>query len=149
MREIVRRSNGFADKAIVSELQDGSRDDATCKRGMLLCAPHSGALRMFEHTLEKICKNEDHGWATIAMSAMRKFTLITARRQSMMAARTAWMNEHGIAEAAERITTDANIWPDLGSRSNAAEVKRQAAALGLTTTIVAATDGWRERDWLA
>ena len=55
---------GFADQAIVSEILQGIRDDATCARGTLLCAPHTGALRHYEQAREKLLKSESKGWAS-------------------------------------------------------------------------------------
>jgi hypothetical protein len=61
---VLRASEGFDDEAIVSELLQGIRDDATCERGTLLCAPHTGALRFYEQAREKLLKSERLGWAT-------------------------------------------------------------------------------------
>lgn len=61
-------AHGFADAAIVSEIVQGVRDDAQCVRGTLLCAPHGGALRLFEQADEKLQKNVTKGWATCSSS---------------------------------------------------------------------------------
>ena len=68
---------------------------------------------------------------TVAMSAMRSATAKSARMQELLATRIEWMLEHGVNEAALRVSTRANLWADLGSRGQAAEMERQAELLGL------------------
>ena len=80
---------------------------------------------------------------TNAEGAMRRLAPKTARMQEMVAARSAWMRERGVFESAERITTDRNLWADLGSRMAVAEVKRQAAALGKSVRHVQVPAAWR------
>ena len=65
----------------------------------------------------------------------------------MVAARLQWMEQRGVLEAAERITTGANLWADLGSRLQASEVIRQAQALGLRVRVVEAPPEWRRATW--
>ena len=57
-------AKGFADRAIVSEMKQGIRDDAECERGTLLCAPHAGALKLYPQARAKLLKSEEQGWAT-------------------------------------------------------------------------------------
>jgi len=57
-------ADGFCDRAIVSEMMQGVRDDSACRRGTLLCAPHAGALANFQVATEKIAASEAAGWAT-------------------------------------------------------------------------------------
>ena len=40
------------------------RDDAQCTRGSLLCAPHSGALKLYHEARERLLKTEEKGWGT-------------------------------------------------------------------------------------
>ena len=57
------------------------------------------------------------------------------------------MIRNGIVEAAERITSEANLWADLGSRSAAKEVLSQAERLGLRWRLVEPPPEWRHREW--
>ena len=50
---VAAESAGFRDAAIVSEMLHGISDDSACARGTLLCAPHAGALRLFEVAVSK------------------------------------------------------------------------------------------------
>ena len=70
--------------------------------------------------------------STVAMGAMRSFTASSPRMQELLATRAAWLMETGVAEAVYRITSSQNLWADLASRGKAAEMERQAIALGLT-----------------
>ena len=79
----------------------------------------------------------------VAMAAMRRKTPRSERMQRMCEARDQWMHQHGILEVAERITTKANLWADMGSRSAAPDVIRQAEQLGLRWRIVEVPRGWR------
>eukprot|EP00900_Chrysochromulina_parva_P019137 jgi/Chrpa1/27224/Chrysochromulina_OHIO_Genome00025751-RA len=91
------------------------------------------------------------------MSAMRRLKPRSLRAERLVAARLQWMEHRGILEAAERITTGANLWADLGSRLQASEVIRQAQALGLRVRVVEAPPEWRRatkahsgaQDWAA
>ena len=61
------------------------------------------------------------------------------------------MLEHGILETSERITSKANLWADLGSREQIAEVIDQAAALDLSARRIHPAAEWMqsfEDDWL-
>ena len=84
---------------------------------------------------------------TNAMSAMRRLKPRSLRAERMVAARLQWMEERSILEAAERVTTGANLWADLGSRKRANEVVRQAQALGLRVRVVEAPPEWRAAAW--
>jgi hypothetical protein len=84
---------------------------------------------------------------TNAMSAMRRLKPRSLRAERMVAARLLWMEQRGILEAAERVTTGANLWADLGSRLRATEVVRQAQALGLRVRVVEAPPEWRGAAW--
>ena len=62
------------------------------------------------------------------------------------------MLEHGILETSERFTSKANLWADLGSREQIAEVIDQAAALGISERQIHPDPEWMrsfEQDWLA
>lgn len=80
---------------------------------------------------------------TVAMAAMRNLTPSTAAMQALTVEKVAWLMEMGVSEAAERVTSAANLWSDLGSRGKIDEVIRQAEGLGLATREVAVPDGWR------
>ena len=62
--------------------------------------------------------------------------------QMFCGARVAWLIANRVAEAAERITSAANLWADLGSRGKLAEMLAQAHALGLSTRRVLVPPGW-------
>ena len=85
---------------------------------------------------------------TVAEAAMRRLAPRTPRMQAMVAARSAWMRQRGVFESAERISTHANLWADLGSRQAVGEVVRQAALLGLSTRHVPAPPEWRATEQL-
>ncbi|MDC0525663.1 hypothetical protein OAO87_01595 [bacterium] len=80
---------------------------------------------------------------TVAMAAMRSLTPSTAAMQQLTAARAAWMAERGVAEAAERVTSAANLWADMLSRGDVAGVLQQAARLGLRARRVDVPADWR------
>ena len=84
---------------------------------------------------------------TNAMAAMRRLKPKSLRAERMVAARLQWMEQRGILEAAERVTTDANLWADHGSRLRASEVDRQAQLLGLRFRVVEAPPEWRGASW--
>jgi hypothetical protein len=84
---------------------------------------------------------------TNAMGAMRRLKPRSIRAERMVAARLQWMEQRGVLEAAERVTTGANLWADLGSRLQATEVVRQAQALGLRVRVVEAPPEWRGAAW--
>ena len=79
-----------------------------------------------------------------AKAAMRSATPKTELMQTFCGARVEWLIANRVAEAAERITSAANLWADLGSRGKLAEMLAQAHALGLSTRRVPVPPGWRE-----
>ena len=67
--------------------------------------------------------------------------------QAILRRRTQWMHERAIVEEPRRITSQANLWADIGSRPEKGglmEVKRQAEMLGLSLRQVEVPAGWRE-----
>jgi hypothetical protein len=78
-----------------------------------------------------------------AKAAMRSATPKTELMQAFCGARVDWLLANQVAEAAERITSAANLWADLGSRGKLAEMLAQAHALGLSTRRVPVPPGWR------
>ncbi len=80
---------------------------------------------------------------TVAMAAMRSMAPSTAAMQRLTAARAAWLLEAGVAEAAERVTSAANLWADMLSRGDVGGVLVQALALGLRPRRVGVPAGWR------
>ena len=85
---------------------------------------------------------------TVALSAMRSMTPSTPRMQELAAARVEWMVEHGVREAAERISTKANLWADWGSRGKLMDVERQAQQMGLRVRRVEPPPEWRSAAFL-
>ena len=81
---------------------------------------------------------------TVAMAAMRQMSPSTDAMQRLSAARATWMLAQGVGEAAERVTSAANLWADMLSRGDAAGVLQQAATLGLRTRRVDVPAEWRE-----
>jgi hypothetical protein len=79
-----------------------------------------------------------------AKAAMRSATPKTELMQTLCRARVDWLIANRVAEAAERITSKANLWADLGSRGKLAEMLEQAKMLGLSTRRVQIPPGWRE-----
>ena len=67
---------------------------------------------------------------TVAQSAMRTLMPSTDAMQALTAERVTWMLQAGVAEAAERVTSKANLWADMGSRNRVAEMEQQARDLG-------------------
>ena len=100
--------------------------------GLVALAPEAGLQFVYSFT--------DN---TNAEGAMRRLAPKTARMQAMVAARSAWMRERGVFESAERITTDRNLWADLGSRMAVAEVERQAALFDMRVRHVQPLPAWR------
>jgi hypothetical protein len=62
--EVALAGADFDDQAIISEMIHGVADDACCRRGTLLCAPHVGALRDLAVALERTGVSVESGWAT-------------------------------------------------------------------------------------
>jgi hypothetical protein len=81
---------------------------------------------------------------TVAMAAMKSTTPTTAAMQAITSARVEWLLEHRVAEAAERVTSKANLWADMLSRDDVAGVEAQAMALGLVPRRVAVPRAWRD-----
>jgi len=86
--------------------------------------------------------------STVAMGAMRSYTATSPRMQEMLATRTEWMLETGVAEAVYRCTSHHNLWADLASRGWADEMERQARALGLRTLRVPVAPAMATADYL-
>ena len=81
---------------------------------------------------------------TVAQAAMRAAAVRAERMQQLVAARTRWLVESGIAEASRRITTTANLWADWGSRGQLARVLAQAATLGIPARRCHVPVEWRD-----
>ena len=81
---------------------------------------------------------------TNAEGAMRRLSPKTRRMQLMIERRSEWMLENGVMESAERITSESNLWADLGSRDAVLEVERQAHSLGYKFNLVVSPEDWRE-----
>ena len=75
---------------------------------------------------------------------MRRLSPKTRRMQLMIERRSEWMLENGVMESAERITSESNLWADLGSRDAVLEVERQAHSLGYKFNLVVSPKDWRE-----
>ena len=84
----------------------------------------------------------------VALGAMRNLNGGTPRMGELVAARVAWLAERGVCEAAERVSSKANLWADLGSRGAFEEVVQQAAALGMVTRWVSPVPAWATADYL-
>ena len=88
----------------------------------------------------------------VAQYAMRSGTSNSQPMQRMLNRRSEWLTANSVLEAAERITSKANLWADLGSRKKMAEVIRQAAALGIVKSrCITPPSLWVsgfEADWL-
>lgn len=80
---------------------------------------------------------------TVAMSAMRSAAPSTAAMQQLTTARVAWLLEADVLEAAERVTSAANLWADMLSRGDVGGVLLQALALGLRPRRVEVPASWR------
>ena len=100
--------------------------------GLVALAPEAGLSFVYSYT--------DN---TNAEGAMRRLAPKTARMQAMVTARSAWMREQGVFECVERITSERNLWADLGSRNGVAEVERQAALFNLRVRHVQPAQAWR------
>jgi hypothetical protein len=79
---------------------------------------------------------------TVAMAAMQRMAPGSELMQELTARRTAFVFGAGVVESARRITSKANLWADLGSRLQTAEVLRQAANFGLAARRVAVPPAW-------
>jgi hypothetical protein len=85
---------------------------------------------------------------TVALAAMRSMSSRSRRMQQLIARRTEWLYEHGIAESAAWITSAANLWADWGSRGRLCDVLAAADAAGLATRRVGLPAGWRSTEEL-
>ena len=81
---------------------------------------------------------------TVAQAAMRAAAVRSAGMQHIVAARSQWLMERGIAEAARRITTTANLWADWGSRGQMERVLAQAEQLQLPWRRCVVPAAWRD-----
>ena len=69
--------------------------------------------------------------------------------QRIVGVRTEWLMQRRIAESVRRVTSQANLWADLGSRGDLDEVLQQAAALGMRTRVLEVPGAWRDtEEWL-
>ena len=80
---------------------------------------------------------------TSAMFWMRGSSPTSVAAHDLSAARVDWMMSRGISESAERITSEANLWADQGSRGDIRLVIRDAEAMSLRPRRVAIPGGWR------
>ena len=85
---------------------------------------------------------------TVALSAMRTMAPSTTRMQELTSARVEWMAARGVREAAERISTHANLWADWGSRGRWDEVEAQAKQMGLPVKLLEPPEGWGSAAWM-
>ena len=74
---------------------------------------------------------------------MCRLSPTTTAMQQLSAARAEWLLAHGVSEAAERVTSKANLWADMLSRGGVGDVLVQAVALGLRPRRVAVPPAWR------
>ena len=80
----------------------------------------------------------------VAQAAMRASAPRAELMQRVVVARTEWLMQRGMAEAVRRVTSQANLWADLGSRGELMEVVRQAEALDLVVREVEVPVAWRD-----
>ena len=71
--------------------------------GLVALAPEAGLRSVYSFT--------DN---TVAQAAMRRPTPTTVASQLLCLRRAEWMASSGVLEAAERITSKAHLWADLG-----------------------------------
>ena len=81
---------------------------------------------------------------TVAQAAMRAAAVRAESMQRIVEARTRWLMQHGVAEAARRITTTANLWADWGSRGQLDRVLAQAERMGLRWRRCSVPAAWRD-----
>ena len=79
---------------------------------------------------------------TVAQANMRLLTPTSEAAQHLCAARCEWLLLHGYEEVAARISSESNLWADLGSRAAVDEAERQAASLGLSVRRVEVAPDW-------
>ena len=80
---------------------------------------------------------------TVAQAVMKSLRPSTAAMQLLVQRRSQWLVESGRLEAAERITSKANRWADLGSRGQLATMIREARSFGLVARRVPLPSGWQ------
>ena len=124
------------------ELADGSfiiaeKELLASTLGLVTLAPLVGAKFVYSWT--------DN---TNAQAAMRRLQPRSDRMRQMVDARCAWMSQAGILESAERITSSANLWADMGSRRQVQEAMGQARALDLEVVTVHPPPEWRSTSLL-
>ena len=74
---------------------------------------------------------------------LQTIELVILKTSKLIATSVEWMAAHGVREAAERISTHANLWADWGSRGRWAEVELQAMQMGLPVRLLEPPVGWR------
>ena len=88
---------------------------------------------------------------TVAQAAMRRQRARSPAMQAVVRRRTLWMHERGMVEVARRITSEANVWADVGSRPELGgwrAVRQMALAAGLQFQLVAVPAEWRATESL-
>ena len=85
---------------------------------------------------------------TVAQAAMRAAAVRSEGMQRIVVARTRWLMQMGIAEAARRITTTANLWADWGSRGQLDRVLAQAEHMQLRGRRCSVPAAWRDTSGL-
>ena len=80
---------------------------------------------------------------TVAQAVMKSLRPSTAAMQLLVQRRSQWLVESGRLEAAERITSKANRWADLGSRGQLATMIREARSFGLVARRVPLPSEWQ------
>ena len=84
---------------------------------------------------------------TVAEAAMRHGRARSPQMQAMLARRGVWMHERGLLEVSRRISSQANVWADVGSRAELgglAAVRDMAAAMGLGFRELHVPPEWRD-----
>ena len=84
----------------------------------------------------------------VALATMHSATPQSLRLQALSARRVEMLIAMGLREAPERVSSQSNLWADLGSRGNSKEVVAQASHLGLSSTRLAVAADWVSMDWL-
>ena len=84
---------------------------------------------------------------TVAQAAMRRGTAESLAMQAIVARRVQWLRREGRLEAPRRITSEANVWADVGSRpelGGMAELEAMARAAGFAFVRVDVPAAWRD-----
>jgi len=85
----------------------------------------------------------------VAQAAMRASAPRADLMQRVVEVRTEWLMQRCMAEAVRRVTSQANLWADLGSRGDVSMVLQQAEALGMPTRVLQVPGAWRDTEaWL-